>query len=64
MPAPIAVFAFNRADNLARTLQALAENELADQSSLTIFCDGPRTEEERQKNGRRQAHRPCGQRFC
>ena len=49
MPAPIAVFAFNRADNLARTLQALAENELADQSSLTIFCDGPRTEEERQK---------------
>ena len=45
MPAPIAVFAFNRADNLARTLQALAENEVADQSSLTIFCDGPRTEE-------------------
>lgn len=49
MPAPIAVFAFNRADNLARTLQALAENELANQSAVTIFCDGPRTEEERQK---------------
>lgn len=49
MPAPIAVFAFNRADNLARPLRALSENELADQSSLTIFCDGPRTEEERQK---------------
>lgn len=49
MPAPIAVFAFNRADNLAQTLQALSENELANQSAVTIFCDGPRTEEERQK---------------
>lgn len=49
MPAPIAVFAFNRANNLERTLQALSRNELADQSAVTIFCDGPRTEEERQK---------------
>lgn len=49
MLAPIAVFAFNRADNLERTLQALSRNALADKSSVTIFCDGPRTEEERQK---------------
>lgn len=49
MPAPIAVFAFNRPDKLERTLQALSKNELADQSSVSIFCDGPRTEEERQK---------------
>lgn len=49
MQAPIAVFAFNRPDNLERTLQALSRNELADQSSVSIFCDGPRTEEERQK---------------
>ena len=49
MLAPIAVFAFNRADNLERTLQALSLNELADKSSVTIYCDGPRTEEERQK---------------
>lgn len=49
MPAPIAVFAFNRPDKLERTLQALSKNELADQSFVSIFCDGPRTEEERQK---------------
>ena len=42
--APIAVFAFNRPDLFARTLAALAANELAEQSSLTIFCDGPRHE--------------------
>lgn len=49
MPAPIAVFAFNRPDNLERTLQALSRNKLAEQSFVSIFCDGPRTEEERQK---------------
>lgn len=48
MPAPIAVFAFNRPDHLRRTLDALAANELAAQSDLTIFCDGPRTEAEQQ----------------
>lgn len=40
----IAVFAFNRPDHLQKTLCALAANELADKSSLTIFCDGPRNE--------------------
>lgn len=44
---PIAVFAFNRPDHLRLTLQALAENDLASQSSLTIFCDGPRSAGER-----------------
>lgn len=47
MPAPIALFAFNRPDHLRRTLEALAANELAAESDLTIFCDGPRTEEEK-----------------
>ena len=42
--APIALFAFNRPDLLARTLTALAANELATSSALTIFCDGPRHE--------------------
>ena len=47
MPAPIALFAFNRPDHLQQTLAALAANELASESELTIFCDGPRNEKER-----------------
>lgn len=47
MPAPIAVFAFNRPDHLRQTLDALAANDLAVASDLTVFCDGPRTEEEK-----------------
>ena len=46
-PAPIAVFAFNRPDYLRRTLVALAANDLAAESDLTIFCDGPRRDEEK-----------------
>lgn len=46
MPAPIALFAFNRPDHLRRTLEALAANNLAAQSDLTIFCDGPRSDTE------------------
>ena len=42
MPAPIAVFAFNRPDHLGATLEALAANRLARESSLTVFCDAPR----------------------
>lgn len=46
MPAPIALFAFNRPEHLQRTLASLSANELAAASDLTIFCDGPRTDEE------------------
>lgn len=42
MPAPIAIFAFNRPDHLGVTLEALAANDLARDSHLTIFCDAPR----------------------
>lgn len=49
MTAPIALFAFNRPDHLRRTLEALAVNELAAKSDLTIFCDGPRNEAEAAK---------------
>lgn len=42
MPAPIALFVFNRPDHTRRTIEALAENELAAQSKLIIFSDGPR----------------------
>lgn len=47
--APIAIFAFNRPEHLQRTLDALAANSLADQSHVTIFCDGPRNDAERAK---------------
>jgi hypothetical protein len=47
MPAPIALFAFNRPMHLKRTLSALAANDLAAESDMTIFCDGPRHEEEK-----------------
>lgn len=40
--APIALFAYNRADHLCRTVEALARNEGAGESDLHIFSDGPR----------------------
>ncbi|WP_407844992.1 methyltransferase, TIGR04325 family [Desulfovibrio falkowii] len=49
MLAPIVIFAFNRPGHLRRTLDALAANTLAAQSDLTIFCDGPRNDEERSR---------------
>lgn len=42
MLAPIIIFAYNRPEHLRRTLVALSENELADQSILYIYCDGPK----------------------
>lgn len=44
--APIAVFAFNRPHHLGCTLAALAANDLANESDLIIFCDGPRNPNE------------------
>lgn len=40
--APIVLFVFNRPRHTLKTLQALSENYLADQSDLIIFCDGPK----------------------
>ena len=40
--APIIVFCYNRPDHLEQTLEALSRNELADQSTLYIYCDGPK----------------------
>lgn len=47
--APIIVFAYNRPEHLRRTIEALAANELAAESILYVYCDGPKanaTEEE------------------
>ncbi|MCA1985195.1 MAG: sugar transferase [Desulfovibrio sp.] len=44
--APVALFAYARPDHLQATLEALAANELAGQTSLTIFSDGPRADQD------------------
>ncbi len=41
-PAPVAVFAYNRPGHLRQTLEALAANELARESEVIIYCDGPK----------------------
>ena len=38
--APIVVFSYNRPDHLRKTLESLAQNDLASDSDLFIFCDG------------------------
>ena len=43
MPAPIVIFAYNRADHLAQVLTALALNKEAIQSELFIFCDSAKS---------------------
>jgi len=40
--APIIVFCYNRPEHLEQTLDALSHNELADKSTLYIYCDGPK----------------------
>lgn len=40
MTAPIIVFSYNRPDHLKKTLDALAQNDLAKDSVLYIYCDG------------------------
>ena len=40
LPAPIALFAYNRPDHLHRTFAALQANPLARESALFVFCDG------------------------
>lgn len=50
--APIAIFSYNRPDHLKQTLEALSKNDLATESVLYIFCDGPKgnaTEEMKQR---------------
>lgn len=46
--APVVVFAYKRQDTLERTITALSENDLAQQTTLYVFSDGPRnvTDEE------------------
>lgn len=41
---PVVMFAFNRDEHTERTLAALRANELAKETDLIIFCDGPRND--------------------
>ncbi|WP_315853192.1 glycosyltransferase family protein [Mucilaginibacter robiniae] len=47
--APIALFVYNRPDHTRRTLNYLQKNQLAEESRLFIFSDGPKTEADQQK---------------
>ena len=40
--APIAIFVYNRPNHTRQTLEALSQNELAQQSKLYVFADGPK----------------------
>lgn len=40
--APIILFCYNRPANTKNTLDALSKNDLADESILIIYCDGPK----------------------
>lgn len=42
LTAPVVLFVYNRPDHTRRTLEALSSNELADQSILYIYADGPK----------------------
>ena len=40
--AHIAIFAYNRKVHLSKTIEALLQNNLINESSVTIFSDGPK----------------------
>jgi GT2 family glycosyltransferase len=46
--APIVLFVYNRPEHTRKTVEALAENELAAQSVLYVFSDAPRAEKDSQ----------------
>ncbi|HQI44432.1 MAG TPA: glycosyltransferase family 2 protein, partial [Dysgonamonadaceae bacterium] len=44
LPAPILLFVYNRPTHTLKTLNALRQNKLSDQSELFIFSDGYKSE--------------------
>ncbi|WP_253658659.1 MULTISPECIES: hypothetical protein [unclassified Vibrio] len=49
MLAPIAVFAFNRTDNISRMLDSLSKCVLSKDSNVYLFIDGPRNQNDKEK---------------
>ncbi len=47
--APVALFTYNRLWHTRQTIEALQRNDLAPESDLFVFSDGPRSESERGK---------------
>ena len=47
--APLIVFAFNRPDTLQNTLSSLRRNDLAKDTELFVFVDGPRNDSDVEK---------------
>ena len=47
-PAPVALFAYRRPRHLEAVLAALARNDLAEQTPLHVFCDGPKEDSHRE----------------
>ena len=47
-PAPVVLFAYRRPGHLERALASLQGNPTAKSTSLTIYCDGPRSTEDRE----------------
>jgi hypothetical protein len=42
MPVPVVLFVYNRPLHTRKTIEALQRNDLADETSLYVFADGPR----------------------
>lgn len=42
MPAPIVLFVYNRPTHTQKVIEALQKNDLAEQSTLYVFADGPK----------------------
>jgi hypothetical protein len=42
--APVVLFIYNRPNHVRKTLEALSQNLLADQSALYVFADGPKVQ--------------------
>ncbi len=47
LPAPIALFTYNRLEHTRKTVEALVKNELAPESELFVFSDGARSGSDR-----------------
>lgn len=49
MVSPVVLFVYNREGHAAKTLEALSRNQLAEQSRVFVFSDGPKTEKDKEK---------------
>jgi len=46
MPAPVALFVYNRPEHTRKVLRALIKNKLFDESEIFIFSDGPKIDDD------------------